>query len=257
MINSLATFLINSFQGRKEDTGYFILQGDKPGEKDELYVYARSKGHEDSRSLGWILLLEYDTEEIFAPIIKLNKWRTVLFTIIILFSTFVSFLIARAIAMPIERLRNAAVAIGAGKKGILVEVNTRDEIGDLTVAFNQMTKELQQAIASRDIKIVERKQAEEQLRIFRQFAEASSQGFAMASLDGKIQYINTAFCNLLGEKRQEDVQGKYLAECYPEDLRPKVLETVIPSIMKEDHWEGEMAAISKMESASPPMNIYS
>lgn len=233
------------FRAVKEDAGYFILQGDKAGEKDELYVYARSKGHEDSRSLGWILLLEYDTEEIFAPIIKIHKWRTVLFTIIILFSTFVSFLIARAIAKPVERLRNAATAIGAGKRGILVEVKTRDEIGDLTVAFNQMTKELQQAIGSRDIEIVERKQAEDQLRIFRQFAEASSQGFAMASLDGKIRYINTAFCNLLGEMRPEDVQGKHLAECYPEELRPKVLETVIPSIMKDGHWEGEMAAFSK------------
>lgn len=44
----------------------------------------------------------------------------------------------------------------------------------------------------------DRKRAEEQIAIFRQFAEASGQGLAMATPDGKITYANPSLIRLMG-----------------------------------------------------------
>ena len=45
--------------------------------------------------------------------------------------------------------------------------------------------------------------ANEELAIFRKFAEASGQGFSMADLDGHLLYLNPALCRMLGEERPE------------------------------------------------------
>jgi PAS domain-containing protein len=42
--------------------------------------------------------------------------------------------------------------------------------------------------------IAELRKANEQLRIFQQFAEASGQGFSMADLGGHLLYMNPALC---------------------------------------------------------------
>ena len=58
-------------------------------------------------------------------------------------------LLARSISRPLTKLREAAVALGAGKLDRPVEVNTRNEIGVLADAFNQMARDLDASTVSR------------------------------------------------------------------------------------------------------------
>ncbi len=51
---------------------------------------------------------------------------------------------SRAISKPITKLKNAAVEAGKGDLGAKVEIKSRDEIGELAAAFNQMAKQRKQ-----------------------------------------------------------------------------------------------------------------
>ena len=84
-------------------------------------------------------------------------------------------LFSRAIAKPVTRLKEAAVAIGQGQFQTRVEIPSQGEIGELTVAFNRMAAELEQAHDVRqhthdklEMRVQERTAALEELNIFLQ-----------------------------------------------------------------------------------------
>jgi class 3 adenylate cyclase len=51
-------------------------------------------------------------------------------------------LISTGLVRPLRRLLEGAVAVERGRLDVVVEVGTRDEVGDLTIAFNSMTEQL-------------------------------------------------------------------------------------------------------------------
>jgi len=55
-----------------------------------------------------------------------------------------AWLVARGLTRPIARLRAGAIAVGRGQLETEVPVTTRDEIGDVTAAFNAMVAELRE-----------------------------------------------------------------------------------------------------------------
>jgi len=62
---------------------------------------------------------------------------------------FVGFLLSRTIANPIRELTRATHAISEGNLGQQVPVRSRDEIGELTRAFNKMSAELARSVNAR------------------------------------------------------------------------------------------------------------
>jgi two-component system, OmpR family, sensor histidine kinase BaeS len=53
-----------------------------------------------------------------------------------------SFILARTLTKPLRELTSAIRAMAKGKLGVAVPVRSRDEIGELTIAFNQMSADL-------------------------------------------------------------------------------------------------------------------
>lgn len=68
----------------------------------------------------------------------------------ILALAFISFLLGRKFAKPIETFANAAKTLGAGNLDTKITISSRDEIGDLAHSFNAMTDNLRDTMASRD-----------------------------------------------------------------------------------------------------------
>lgn len=54
----------------------------------------------------------------------------------------ISFLLQKLVSRPLQELRSAAIRIGAGELGAPVNVNSRDEIGELGAAFRSMGQSL-------------------------------------------------------------------------------------------------------------------
>ena len=99
---------------------------------------------------GWGIVVKVDAAEVFAPI---NLLRRNLLTILVItmgLTVFISILISRSISNPIQELQKGTEIIGNGNWDYKVAMNSRDEIGDLSRAFDRMTEHLAKTTASRD-----------------------------------------------------------------------------------------------------------
>ena len=102
---------------RTKDGIEFEFEGE---EEDELLrAFAHSEGYRDYKGLGWSLILNFKTREIFAPVTSLRN--TVFFSslIMLLFALVLCFFISGSVSKPILKLRDDALEIGKGKLEIL------------------------------------------------------------------------------------------------------------------------------------------
>lgn len=92
--------------------------------------------------LHWSIVAKVDTAEAFAP--ELAFTRTIVLTSvgIVFLVSIAAMLLAQLFVRPIRRLEVGARRITGGDYRTVVPVTSRDEIGDLTVAFNEMSRNL-------------------------------------------------------------------------------------------------------------------
>ena len=76
----------------------------------------------------------------------------------------VSFLINGSVVKPVRKLHEGTEIIGAGDLTYKVGTMAKDEVGQLSRAFDRMTNELKESFAGLEKEIAERKQAEERIR---------------------------------------------------------------------------------------------
>jgi len=152
----------------KQDEGhisYFVGKGDKPGEGKELFTHAHSNGYREYKGLGWILVMEYEIKEIFAPATKLRNSILVISVVVTLLAIVMSFSIFNSISKPLTKLRAATIEIGRGNLDVCINVESKDEVGQLATFLKKMTDDLRNTTVSRDSlakEIAERKKSEEE-----------------------------------------------------------------------------------------------
>ena len=91
------------FKKIEKGNGFFI--GHEPEEGKTLFAYACSKGYRDFKGLDWILIVEHDAKEIFAPVDKLKNILLFISLIVTLFALLTGALISRSILKPIRKLK--------------------------------------------------------------------------------------------------------------------------------------------------------
>jgi signal transduction histidine kinase len=147
------------------DTGTFVREDPEKGAM--LCAYARSSGHREFEGLGWILLLEHDMRSRLAPAAELREriWMTSLLVAVL--GIAIGGAISVSLSKRIERLRKGTEIIGGGDLDHKVGTAARDEIGELSRAFDDMTERFKSTTISRDRlaeEVERREQVEEQLR---------------------------------------------------------------------------------------------
>lgn len=96
----------------------------------------------DLAGLDWAVIAKIDTAEAFAPVAAFTR-MLVLSTVAMIFVVCIAaILLARFFVRPVRRLEAGAQQISAGDYGTVLPVRSRDEFGDLTVAFNEMSRNL-------------------------------------------------------------------------------------------------------------------
>ncbi|MCH9022658.1 MAG: sensor histidine kinase [Planctomycetes bacterium] len=143
--------------------GFSIKKHDhdhETGEYDtELFSYARSTGFSDYPGLGWIFMLEYDSDEILAPVVKLKKNILILTLIAAALTTLLGYFLTQSITRPLKNLKNITIEIGQGNLDAAIDIHSNDEIGQLAESFRKMTNNLKHSTAS----IEELKEARKEL----------------------------------------------------------------------------------------------
>jgi class 3 adenylate cyclase len=92
--------------------------------------------------LHWSMLATIDTSEAFAPISSFTRTLVLATTAIVFLICLAAMLLAQVFVRPVRRLEKGAQRISAGDYAVTVPVTSRDEIGDLTLAFNEMSRNL-------------------------------------------------------------------------------------------------------------------
>ncbi len=103
----------------------------------------------------------------------------------------------------------------------------------------ERTAELVQANEQLSAEVEQRRRAEEELDIFRRFAEASGQGFGMADPGGYITYVNPTLFRWSDEQKPQDCIGKPLSAYMPTDYRKRRDKEILPSLRAKGYWQGE------------------
>ncbi|MES2070517.1 MAG: EAL domain-containing protein [Pseudomonadota bacterium] len=123
--------------------------------------------------------------------------------------------ISRAISLPLQRLRDAALQLSRGERDVAVNLNSRDEIGELAASFNAMSRSLlisQASLESRADELMHanqdlqeeirvRKLTEQALHLRERAIESSVNAIMIADLTQPgypIEYVNPAFARITG-----------------------------------------------------------
>jgi class 3 adenylate cyclase len=92
--------------------------------------------------LPWTVVAKINTSEAFAPVADFTK-TLVLSTVVIIFVVCIAaVLLARIVLRPVRQLMAGARQISSGDYDVNLPVLSRDELGDLTIAFNDMGRNL-------------------------------------------------------------------------------------------------------------------
>jgi class 3 adenylate cyclase len=92
--------------------------------------------------LHWSILATRDDSDAFARLGKFSKTLVIAVSALVFAICVASMLIAQAAMRPVRRLEEGTRKISSGDYDINIPAMTRDEIGDLTAAFNEMSRNL-------------------------------------------------------------------------------------------------------------------
>jgi len=128
---------------------FFISSGDE-NESDELIAFAVSRPHEDHKDLGWVLLIETETVDAFAPIVELRNTFIILIIGLSGIAVLMGILISRLISKPISNLTASVNDISTGHLNNQIERSSIDEINSLSEALDRILTTMKRAIKRMD-----------------------------------------------------------------------------------------------------------
>jgi len=195
------------------------------GGHEILVAHAHSHRSRSENGLGWILIVEQDAAELFAPVRLLRNRILTLSVFVALLGILIGLIISNSISRHMKKLRDAVVKVGSGKLDTPIEIRTRDEIGELAAEFRNMTRNLKETTVARDQLIEEVKRRElaeeaihESEEKFRSVAENASDSIIYIDGRGEIVFWNAASEKAFGYSAEE-VVGRPVSIIMPERFR--------------------------------------
>jgi HAMP domain-containing protein len=125
----------------------------------EDYRGVRALGvHAHIPEIKWCLLAEIDEKEALEPINSLLFANGVIGLITILFVLFLAWFVGRFISNPIKKLQEGVEIISQGNLDYKIGSDSQDEVGQLSRAFDNMTKKIKQSRKEIDKRVKEQTQ---------------------------------------------------------------------------------------------------
>ncbi len=109
----------------------------------------------------WQVLIEFSKAAVMAPAAAFLRRASLIGAFVLLVGTMIVWVVSRSITKPLTDLTAAASALAAGDYSTVVQSNRADELGELSRAFNTMTRRVEESQEGLEKKVRERT---EQLR---------------------------------------------------------------------------------------------
>ncbi len=195
----------------KETTGIYLDYRGIPVVGASAYI----------QEYDWVLLAEIDKEEAFAPLKTLNIVALNMGLICTAAVTSVGIIFAFSTARPINILRKATEKFRAGNLEMRVNIETRDEIGDLARSFNAMADAL--ALETHKLSCA---------------VEQSPCAVIVTDIKGNTEYINPRFTQLTSYT-SEEVLGENPRILKSGEKSPEEYRKLWDTITSGKEWRGE------------------
>ncbi|CAC5809664.1 two-component sensor histidine kinase [Staphylococcus aureus] len=179
-----------------QSNDHLILK-DYGGGKDRVWVY-NIPVKVDKKVIGNIYI-ESKINDVYNQLNNINQIFIVGTAISLLITVILGFFIARTITKPITDMRNQTVEMSKGNYTQRVKIYGNDEIGELALAFNNLSKRVQEAQAN----------TESEKRRLDSVITHMSDGIIATDRRGRIRIVNDMALKMLGMAK-EDIIGYYM-----------------------------------------------
>ncbi len=112
---------------------------------------------------GWVILAERNYKVAFAPLARIRNLFIILNSSSALMAFLVSFFVSRNMSTAIKKLKDGTETVASGNLDHKIELKRKDELKDLSLSFNTMTRRLKEYTEERVRKEEELRKTQEQL----------------------------------------------------------------------------------------------
>ncbi len=193
------------------------------------FIYTDYRGmkvlgaHDHIHPMQWFLVAEIDEKEVLEPLQKIRSLLISILIISLMLIWLIGNFIGRFLSHPIHILHKGSEIIGSGNLDYKVGTDAKDEIGQLSRAFDKMTGDLKKTVVSRDY--VD--------NIVSNMADI----LVVVNPDEKIVKVNKTALAVLGYKKEELI-GKNVSLLFPEEERIRLKETQFEKLIEKDILQG-------------------
>lgn len=165
--------------------------------KNDLKIFFEDdlaeKFHKESR----IVLEELETQiiVIFQKLKTNNYWLAVFNLLILIIIYILGKFLYKSLMKPLSQLRAAALEVTEGNLNYQLNIETKDELKDVAVSFQEMTESLKNSTVS--------------TFYLNQIISSIIDSLIIIDLNGNIQQVNQATCNILGYSEKELIGLKF------------------------------------------------
>ncbi|UBH08623.1 cell wall metabolism sensor histidine kinase WalK [Macrococcus armenti] len=172
---------------------------DDPGGKVRVWV-KNFPIKDDNKILG-VIHIEESIESVYAQLMKINSIFIIGTGLSLLITIILGFFIARTITKPIADMRNQALEMSKGNYTNRVKVYGNDEIGELALTFNNLSKRVQEAQAN----------TESEKRRLDSVITHMSDGVIATDRRGRVRIVNEMALKML-DMNKDDVEGRHVLD---------------------------------------------
>lgn len=145
---------------------------------------------------GWVILAERDYKAAFAPLGRIRNLFIILNSSAALMAFLVSFFVSKNVSTAVKKLKDGTETVARGDLDHKIELKRKDELKDLSLSFNTMTKKLKDYTE-------EKTRREEELRKFKFILDSAGEEFYLITSGGELAYANEAAASSLGYAMEE------------------------------------------------------
>ena len=166
--------------------------------KQRVWVYNLPVKTSNDGTIGDVYI-EADINDVYNQLSNINQIFIVGTGISLLITVILGFFIARTITKPITDMRNQTVEMSKGNYTQRVKIYGNDEIGELALAFNNLSKRVQEAQAN----------TESEKRRLNSVITHMSDGIIATDRRGRVRIVNDMALTMMGTMK-EDIIGDHM-----------------------------------------------
>ena len=166
--------------------------------KQRVWVYNLPVKTSNDGTIGDVYI-EADINDVYNQLSNINQIFIVGTGISLLITVILGFFIARTITKPITDMRNQTVEMSKGNYTQRVKIYGNDEIGELALAFNNLSKRVQEAQAN----------TKSEKRRLDSVITHMSDGIIATDRRGRVRIVNDMALTMMGTMK-EDIIGDHM-----------------------------------------------